>query len=376
MALPPNAYRTDERAILEHYELIASVGLPVTAYNNPIDTKTDLTPPILARLSAEGLHRRGEGVQRRRASLLRDRRTGAGSRPHDRHRRHRPRGRPGRCGRLGRRATRRFSRRPACGLYQASLAGDLATALPLYRQLHSGAPLGLQDRVHPGDQTRPGHDRAGWWHAAVRRVRRSRAEQEQDRSATPPRRSSTPGSSESMRSRVVYHAVDSSHRGYADARHHRRGRRPPRGDDVRSGANGSWPSVTTCAPCSCVEPRGHAAMSGAILQPPTRPDADFGVLYIEVSGCLPMCGHGTIGVATVLVETGMVEVSEPETVIRLDAPAGLVTARRPGRGRPGRGGHPRECRLVQPRPRRGGRGRGVRARCATTSPMAATSTPS
>src|SRR5664279_362766 len=74
------------------------------------------------------------------------------------------------------------------------------------------------------------------------------------------------------------------------------------------------------------EPRGHAAMSGAILQPPTRPDADVGVLYIEVSGCLPMCGHGTIGVATVLVETGMVEVSEPVTRIRLDTPAGLVVA--------------------------------------------------
>jgi len=75
------------------------------------------------------------------------------------------------------------------------------------------------------------------------------------------------------------------------------------------------------------EPRGHAAMSGAILQPPTRPDADVGVLYIEVSGCLPMCGHGTIGVATVLVETGMVEVVEPVTTIRLDTPAGLVIAR-------------------------------------------------
>ncbi|GAB3398725.1 proline racemase family protein [Humibacter soli] len=74
------------------------------------------------------------------------------------------------------------------------------------------------------------------------------------------------------------------------------------------------------------EPRGHSAMSGAILQPPTRPDADFGVLYIEVSGCLPMCGHGTIGVATVLVETGMVEVTEPVTRIRLDTPAGLVVA--------------------------------------------------
>jgi proline racemase len=74
------------------------------------------------------------------------------------------------------------------------------------------------------------------------------------------------------------------------------------------------------------EPRGHAAMSGAILQPPTRPDADWGVLYIEVSGLLPMCGHGTIGVATVLVETGMVEVVEPVTTIRLDTPAGLVIA--------------------------------------------------
>jgi len=74
------------------------------------------------------------------------------------------------------------------------------------------------------------------------------------------------------------------------------------------------------------EPRGHAAMSGAILQPPTRPDADWGVLYIEVSGCLPMCGHGTIGVATVLVETGMVAVTEPVTTVRLDTPAGLVVA--------------------------------------------------
>ena len=75
------------------------------------------------------------------------------------------------------------------------------------------------------------------------------------------------------------------------------------------------------------EPRGHGAMSGAILQPPLRDDADWGVLFIEVSGCLPMCGHGTIGVATVLVETGRVEVREPETVVRLDTPAGLVEAR-------------------------------------------------
>lgn len=74
------------------------------------------------------------------------------------------------------------------------------------------------------------------------------------------------------------------------------------------------------------EPRGHSAMSGAILQPPTRNDADWGVLFIEVSGLLPMCGHGTIGVVTVLVETGMVDVVEPVTTVRLDTPAGLVTA--------------------------------------------------
>jgi proline racemase len=73
------------------------------------------------------------------------------------------------------------------------------------------------------------------------------------------------------------------------------------------------------------EPRGHSAMSGAILQPPTRPDADYGVVFIEVSGCLPMCGHGTIGVATVLVETGMVPVQTPVTTVRLDVPAGLVS---------------------------------------------------
>ena len=74
------------------------------------------------------------------------------------------------------------------------------------------------------------------------------------------------------------------------------------------------------------EPRGHSAMSGAILQPAIRDDADWGVLFIEVSGLLPMCGHGTMGVCTVLVETGMVEVVEPVTTVRLDTPAGLVTA--------------------------------------------------
>ncbi|KJK56678.1 proline racemase family protein [Saccharothrix sp. ST-888] len=128
-----------------------------------------------------------------------------------------------------------------------------------------------------------------------------------------------------MRSRHVFHAVDSHTEGM-----------PTR---VITGGFGTIPGATMAdrrihfqqhldhfRTLLMYEPRGHAAMSGAILQPPTRPDADFGVLYIEVSGLLPMCGHGTIGVATVLVETGMVPVVEPVTTVRLDTPAGLVVA--------------------------------------------------
>lgn len=75
------------------------------------------------------------------------------------------------------------------------------------------------------------------------------------------------------------------------------------------------------------EPRGNGWLSGAILQPPTRSDADWGVLFIEVTGVLPMCGAGTIAVATVLVETGMVAVDEPVTTVRLDTPIGLIAAK-------------------------------------------------
>ncbi|MGA5194316.1 proline racemase family protein [Streptomyces exfoliatus] len=127
-----------------------------------------------------------------------------------------------------------------------------------------------------------------------------------------------------MRTRHVFHAVDSHTEGM-----------PTR---VITGGVGVVPGATMAEKrlhfiehmdhlrtLLMFEPRGHAAMSGAILQPPTRPDADYGVLYIEVSGLLPMCGHGTIGVATVLVETGMVPVVEPVTTVRLDTPAGLVS---------------------------------------------------
>ena len=74
------------------------------------------------------------------------------------------------------------------------------------------------------------------------------------------------------------------------------------------------------------EPRGHDIMSGSILYPPTRPDCDIGILFIETSGCLPMCGHGAIGTVTIAVEHGLVRPREPG-VLRLDTPAGMVEAR-------------------------------------------------
>ena len=73
------------------------------------------------------------------------------------------------------------------------------------------------------------------------------------------------------------------------------------------------------------EPRGHDMMSGSILYPPTREDCDIGILFIETSGCLPMCGHGTIGTVTVAVEQGLVRPKTPG-VLRLETPAGLVIA--------------------------------------------------
>jgi 4-hydroxyproline epimerase len=73
------------------------------------------------------------------------------------------------------------------------------------------------------------------------------------------------------------------------------------------------------------EPRGHDMMSGSILYPPTRPDCDVAILFIETSGCLPMCGHGTIGTVTFAIENGLVTPKIPGT-LRLDTPAGLVIA--------------------------------------------------
>ncbi len=71
------------------------------------------------------------------------------------------------------------------------------------------------------------------------------------------------------------------------------------------------------------EPRGHDMMSGSILFPPHNPENDFAILFIETSGCLPMCGHGTIGTITIAIEEGLVTPKIPGR-IKMEAPAGLV----------------------------------------------------
>jgi 4-hydroxyproline epimerase len=73
------------------------------------------------------------------------------------------------------------------------------------------------------------------------------------------------------------------------------------------------------------EPRGHDVMSGSILYPPTREDCDIAILFIETSGCLPMCGHGTIGTVTTALEHGLATGRDPAKLV-LDTPAGVVTA--------------------------------------------------
>jgi len=71
------------------------------------------------------------------------------------------------------------------------------------------------------------------------------------------------------------------------------------------------------------EPRGHDMMSGSILYPPTSPENDIGILFIETSGCLPMCGHGTIGTVTVMIEEGLIH-PKKDGELRIETPAGLV----------------------------------------------------
>lgn len=135
MALPPNSYRSDERSVFEHYRALASVGLPVIAYNNPIDTKTDLTPERLAKLHQAGLivavkefagdPRRAYVVSELAPEL--DILIGSDDTVLE----------IALAGAVGWISgyTSAFPR-SCVELYQASVAGDLETAIPLYRALH------------------------------------------------------------------------------------------------------------------------------------------------------------------------------------------------------------------------------------------------
>ncbi|MFF9407959.1 dihydrodipicolinate synthase family protein [Streptomyces anandii] len=135
MCLPPNAYRADDRALLEHFEMVASVGLPVTAYNNPIDTKVDLRPELLAKLHAEGFIvgvKEFSGDVRRCYEIAElapglDLMIGTDDTVLE----------VALAGAKGWVAGYPQVFPEAClALYNASVAGDLRTALPLYRQLH------------------------------------------------------------------------------------------------------------------------------------------------------------------------------------------------------------------------------------------------
>ena len=73
----------------------------------------------------------------------------------------------------------------------------------------------------------------------------------------------------------------------------------------------------------CFEPRGHDMMSGGFIYPPLCENTDFGILFMETSGCLPMCGHGAIGLITFALETGLVGAGRPGQ-LSVETPAGVI----------------------------------------------------
>ena len=75
-----------------------------------------------------------------------------------------------------------------------------------------------------------------------------------------------------------------------------------------------------------LEPRGHADMYGAIITPPETSEADFGVIFMHNDGYSTGCGHAVIAITKIFVETGLVKINEPETMIRMDVPSGTITA--------------------------------------------------
>ena len=76
------------------------------------------------------------------------------------------------------------------------------------------------------------------------------------------------------------------------------------------------------------EPRGHDMMSGSLIYPPLHPDHDAAILFIETSGCLPMCGHGTIGTVTIAIEENLIQPKVPG-VLMLEVPAGVIKGKSP-----------------------------------------------
>jgi|SRR5690625_633583 len=100
-----------------------------------------------------------------------------------------------------------------------------------------------------------------------------------------------------------------------------------KGDTVAEQRDYMWENHDWIRTSIIQEPRGHRDMFGAVLLPPKRDDIDFGVIYMDNTNYLNMCGHATIGVSTAIVELGLVEVTEPVTKLVLETPAGLVYPR-------------------------------------------------
>ena len=304
--------------------------LPVMAYNNPEASGTDMGPALVAALAERRGRRRRQGVLGRRAAdprdPARDRRRAAGAGGRRRLGARGPgRGRHGLGLRRGRRRARAVRR--AVGALPRERAGGRARGLPppaaaraLRHDAEARAVLqGGHRRGRPRGRALPAAPRA----AARRRARRRCARR--CACCTP-------------RSPLDAHRGRLAHRGHAHARRSSPASRRCPARRCSSASCASSASATTCAMLLMREPRGHGAMSGAILQPPLRDDADWGVVFIEVSGCLPMCGHGTIGVATVLVEERLVAVQRAGD---RRAPRHAGGPRRGARGGGRRPGRPR-----------------------------------
>jgi trans-L-3-hydroxyproline dehydratase len=99
------------------------------------------------------------------------------------------------------------------------------------------------------------------------------------------------------------------------------------GDSILEKRRAAWKNHDALRTALMWEPRGHADMYGCVIVPPEHEDSDFGVLFLHNEGYSTMCGHGIIAVVTVVLETGILPAAEPETTVRIDTPAGRVTAR-------------------------------------------------